>query len=184
MRNVNAHAQPVRKENLMDHLNYATASTRHRLLQPKRLLHIDASGSEVAIDYTQVRHLGSYADLKRVMEGFKVMENVGIFREKVIPVIDIRSGSTAQGADQDDAPYRDFIVLSLQGRLVGVRVDRVIDILLTPTLDIDSSTAWRGREADFIVGMVNLQKRRLPLVDMQRLLIPAALPASADSARI
>ena len=168
----------------MDHLNDAPASTRHRLLQPQRLLHIDASGSEVAIDYAQVRYVGKYAELKRMMEGSKVVENVGLFRGEIIPVIDIRSASRAEDADSDDPPYHDFIVLSLQDQLVGVRVDRVIDILLVPALDIDSSAARSGRHTDFIVGMVNLQKRRLPLVDMQRLLAPATLPASADSTLI
>lgn len=181
MHNASARARPMRKENPMNHLNYAPALTRHRLLQPQRLLHIDASGSEVAIDYTQVRHIGSYDELKRVMEGSKVVEKVGMFRDQVIPVVDIRSGSPRRDADTDGAPYHDFIVLSLQCQLVGVRVDRVIDILLIPARDIDSSAAWRGRQADFIVGMVALHKRRLPLVDMQRLLTPTDLPACTTS---
>jgi chemotaxis signal transduction protein len=162
----------------MNHLNYAPASTRHLLLQPQRLLHIDASGSEVAIDYTQVRHVGNYAELTRLVEGGKEVEKVGVFRGEVIPVVDIRNEYRAHDADADDAPYHDFIVLSLQDQVVGVRVDRVIDILLVPALDIDSSAAWRGRQADFIIGMVTLQKRRLPMVDMQRLLAPVSLPAS------
>ena len=168
----------------MDHLNDAPALTSQRLLQPQRLLHIDASGSEVAIDYTQVRHVGKHVELKRLMEGSEVVKNVGVFKGEVIPVIDIRSGSPAKDTDDDDASYHDFIVLSLQGQLVGVRVDRVVDILLVPALDIDSSAAWRGRQADFIIGMVNLHKRRLPLVDMQRLLTPTTLQAGADSALV
>lgn len=141
-------------------------------MQPQRLLHIEASGSEVAIHYEMTVHIGHFSELTQLKDGDAVLERVAVFKGHIIPVIDIRDDKLERAEPGNDVVYHDLLVVSLHGQLIGVRVEKVIELLTVPSTKIEPLRTQLGTPAEFIVAMVSLGQRRLPLVDLEKLLYP------------
>lgn len=159
----------------MDSLSHRSQHEKHgrlTLMQPRRLLHIEASGAEVAIQYELIAHIGHFAELIPLKDGDVVLERVAVFNGSIIPVIDIRDNTKRSFGPVKDVAYQDLLVISLHGQLIGVRVEKVIDLLLVPPMNIEPLRTGLRDSAEFIIAMVCLPQQRLPLVDMNKLLYP------------
>lgn len=143
------------------------------LMQPQRLLHIEASGSEVVIHHELVVHIGHFSGITQLRDGDAIVENVAVFKGHIIPVIDIRDDKLKREEALKDVAYHDILIISLHGQLIGMRVEKVIEMLMVPARHIEPLRTGLVNRADFIVAMVALHHRRLPLVDMEKLLQPS-----------
>lgn len=160
----------------MDSVRHLPQHERYKhlpLMQPQRLLHIEASGSEVVIHHEPVVHIGHFSGLTQLRDGDAILEKVAVFKGHIIPVIDIRDAKLKCAEPLKDVAYHDVLVISLHGQLVGVRVEKVIEMLMVPARQIEPLRTSLANQADFIVAMVALHHRRLPLVDMEKLLQPS-----------
>lgn len=137
-------------------------------LQSVRLLHVEASGAEVAIPHDMVEHVAYYAEVAQLKESTSVLRRVGVFKGTILPIIDIRGTQL----ECNEHPFHDFLVLRLRGELIGARVDRAIEILTVAAAAIESLGFRSDVGAEFITGMLSLPNKRLPIVDMNRLLYP------------
>lgn len=162
----------------MDLTKHGAPESKSSMTQALRLLHIEASGAEVAISHDLVEQIAYHADVKQLKDGESVLKRVGMFDGCILPIIDIREkrSDTTDNKKEKDA-YHDFLVLRMCGELIGVRVDRVIEILTVAATSIETLGFKSDRQSDFITGMLSLPSKRLPIVDMSRLLYPASLHA-------
>lgn len=162
----------------MDLTKRGAAKAKISETQALRLLHVEASGAEVAIAHELVDHIAHHDQVTHVKDGNNVLKRVGMFKGYILPIIDIRDDRSDTADNKvGENTFHDFLVLRMHGELVGVRVDRVIEILTVAVSSVESVGFRSDRSSEFITGMLSLPNKRLPIVDMNKLLYPAGMHA-------
>ncbi len=88
---------------------------------------------------------------------------------EVIPVVDLRT--RFQLPDVNDGSTRRIIICVVEGRMVGVAVDAVVDVVNVDTKEIrGSQSVISTGVAPFIAGVCQLEDRLLVLINLKRLL--------------
>ncbi len=134
-------------------------------------------GEEYGVDIQKVQEIRSYEQPTRIPNAPSFIKGVVNLRGVIVPVVDLRLKLNCETADYTD--FTVVIVLAVQGRVVGVVVDSVSDVLNLEAAAIkDPPTLSGGGESDFITGIASVGERMLMLVDIEALLGDAALGAT------
>lgn len=135
-------------------------------------------GLEYGLDFTTVQELRLFQSLERVASDGSIIEGVAMSRGVIMPLVDMRvafSGGATAKAD----PLTDVIILKLSHGLVGMVVDGVADLVsLAPHQVLPLPPALA--HAHYLIGLGELEGRRLILVDIDKLM---AIRRTPDSAR-
>jgi purine-binding chemotaxis protein CheW len=144
---------------------------------PKEYLSFRLGGEEYGIDILRVQEIRSYEAPTRIANAPHFIKGVVNLRGVIVPIIDLRLKLAC-----DSAEYTDFtvvIVLNVRGRVIGVVVDSVSDVLelgadhIKPAPQLSASV-----DAGYIMGMGCVRngdvERMLILIDIN------ALMSSAD----
>jgi purine-binding chemotaxis protein CheW len=147
-----------------------------------------ALGSEAyAIPIMKVREIQAQATLTRIPKAPPYMPGVINLRGAIVPILELRHRFSLGEAPEDARPV--MVIVEVQGRTIGIRVDSVSDVLdLEPASiraapELGTQTAL-GRE--FIAGLASLpgatgEDSMLILLDLDHLLSDHELHA-LDSA--
>ena len=73
----------------MDLTKHEAAKEKASAAQALRLLHVEASGAEVAIAHDLVEHIAYHSEVTQLREGNNVLKRVGLFKGCILPIIDI-----------------------------------------------------------------------------------------------
>ncbi len=106
------------------------------------------------------------------------IEGVVNLRGVIIPVVDLRKRFALAETVNDQRKMRMLITKGAVpaavrggGRLLGLVVDEVREVLFIPRKDIDAAPeAARGEQADFITGMGKVGERLIILLDISKIL--------------
>jgi purine-binding chemotaxis protein CheW len=135
---------------------------------------------DYGMDILKVQEIRGYTPVTRLANMPEFVKGVIDLRGTVVPILDLRIKFKL-----DSAPYDEFtvvIVLNLAGRMVGVVVDGVSDVLALEAGQImappEFSSAFDTR---YITGVGSVGDRMLVLVDIERLVLSADM-ALADEA--
>ena len=122
---------------------------------------------EYGIDIAQVREVIRFRKITPVPESAGFIEGVIILRGKVMPAVNIRKklGIEAKVSDKKGR----IIIAQLENNFLGVIVDSVSDVLRIEEEDITPPDEM-FREAKYLIGLVNLNRRLILLVDMAKLI--------------
>ena len=135
---------------------------------------------EYGIDTLKVQEIRSYEEPTRIAGSMPFLKGVLNLRGVIVPIIDLRLKLGAAEVRFD--PFTVSIILSVQGRMVGVIVDSVSDVVQLKAQDILPAPSLQGSgAAEFIIGMAPLSQgggasadgpgdRLLILADVERLL--------------
>jgi purine-binding chemotaxis protein CheW len=143
---------------------------------PAEFLSFRLGGEEYGIDILRVQEIRSYEAPTRIANVPAFIKGVVNLRGVVVPIVDLRLK-----LGYDTAEYTDFtvvVVLNVRGRVIGVVVDSVSDVLalgadsIKPAPEMGSSIA-----ADFIMGMGCIKSG-----DVDRMLILTDIDALMSSA--
>ncbi|HEY3399384.1 MAG TPA: chemotaxis protein CheW [Geothrix sp.] len=149
-----------------------------------------ALGSEAyAIPIMKVREIQAQATLTRIPKAPPYMPGVINLRGAIVPILELRHRFTLGEAPEETRPV--MVIVEVQGRTIGIRVDSVSDVLdLEPASiraapELGTQTAL-GRE--FIAGLASLpgatgEDSMLILLDLDHLLSDHELHA-LDSATV
>lgn len=141
------------------------------------------AGEAYALPILKVREIQAQAAITRIPKAPPYMPGVINLRGAIVPILELRQRFALGEAPSDTRPV--IIIVEVQGRTLGIRVDSVSDVLdldsaaIRPAPELGTQTAL-GRE--FIAGLASLpgatgSDSMLILLDLDRLLSDGELLA-------
>lgn len=124
---------------------------------------------EYGIDIQKVQELRGYDAVTRIANLPDYIKGVVNLRGIIVPIIDMRI-KLALGTPVYDA-FTVVIVLNIAGRVVGMVVDSVSDVITLAPEEIKPPPAMGAAlDTDYLIGLGTLDDRMLILVDIDRLM--------------
>jgi purine-binding chemotaxis protein CheW len=141
------------------------------------------AGEAYALPIIKVREIQAQATITRIPKAPPYMPGVINLRGAIVPILELRHRFALGEAPEDTRPV--IVIVEVQGRTLGIRVDSVSDVLdldpaaIRPAPELGTQSAL-GRE--FIAGLANLPgatdtDSMLILLDLDRLLSDGELTA-------
>lgn len=124
---------------------------------------------EYGIDILRVQEIRSYEKPTRIANAPAHILGVVNLRGVIVPVIDLRIKLGCARVEYDDLTV--VIVLNLKGRVIGVVVDSVSDVLELARDAIRAAPEVTSTSVDtaFITGIASVGERMLILMDIEAL---------------
>ncbi len=143
-----------------------------RQIKKKDFLHVvsfQLATEEYAVEITKVKEIILHEGVTRIpqMPGF--IEGVINLRGNVIPIIDLRTrfGLPVQGRGEQTR----VIVTRMEGRIVGLIVDSVSQVMRIPKADIQPPPETIASIAgEYILGIGKINDRMVILLDIEKVL--------------
>ncbi|WP_298927393.1 chemotaxis protein CheW [uncultured Ramlibacter sp.] len=135
---------------------------------------------EYGIDILKVQEIRSYEPPTHIANAPGFIKGVVNLRGVIVPVIDLRMALGCASVEYND--FTVVIVLNVRGRVVGVVVDSVSDVLelsqdnIRPAPDMVAAM-----DASAITGIASVQDRMLILMDIEALLSGPSMGLSSFS---
>lgn len=124
---------------------------------------------EFAIDILLVQEINRIVDITMVPKAPAFVEGVINLRGKIVPILDLRKRFGFPKADTTDQSR--IIVVDVQGRVLGLVVDSVSEVLRIPAHILDPPPSlMAGVSASYIKGVGKIQDRLLILLDLGKVL--------------
>jgi purine-binding chemotaxis protein CheW len=134
----------------------------------EEFLTFNLGGEEYAIDILQVQEIRALESVTRIANAPSFIKGVINLRGTIVPIVDLR---VKFGMTDTASRSPVVIILSIAGRVIGVVVDAVSDVVgltaeqIRPAPEVGSAIA-----SGFIRGLAPLDARMLILVDIERLM--------------
>jgi purine-binding chemotaxis protein CheW len=149
-------------------------------------LTVNLANEEYAIDILAVREIRGWTPVTRIPQAPPYVLGVLNLRGAIVPVLDLRLRFGL--AREEYTATTVTVVVTVAGRLFGVIVDAVSDVLdvqadqVRPVPDMGTAV-----DTEYLKGLTSVEERMVLLLDVDKLLQPqdaqmleAALPAAAD----
>jgi purine-binding chemotaxis protein CheW len=124
---------------------------------------------EYGIHILQTQEIRNFEPLTRIANAPEYLKGVMNLRGVIVPVIDMRL-RFATGSDHfNDSTV--VIVLNIKGRIIGMIVDSVSDVVTLPASAIkpppEMGTVFSG---DYLIGLGDIDERMIILLDIEKLM--------------
>ena len=146
---------------------------KHRGPLPSEFLSFRLGGEEYGIDILRVQEIRSYEAPTRIANAPAFIKGVINLRGAIMPVVDLRLKLGCESAEYNE--FTVVIVLNIRGRVLGVVVDSVSDVValsadsIKPAPELNSTV-----DAQYILGIGCVktaeQERMLILSDIDGLM--------------
>ena len=129
---------------------------------------------EYGVDILKVQEIRSYEGVTRLPDAPDYIKGVINLRGTIVPVIDMRLKFRLENADYSALTV--MIVLSVAGRVVGIVVDSVSDVVRLGGEQIRAVPEIGATiDSQFLTGIGTLDERMLILLDIERLMASAEM---------
>jgi len=143
----------------------------------RELISFRVGAQEFCVEIMAVREIRSWTDVTPLPHAPPYVRGMINLRGTVLPVIDM--GPRLNIPVDDQMKRRVIIVVWIGGKLVGLIVDAVCDILALPEEAIHASPELAGATIqDFISAVLTVEDRMLCLISLDRL-VPELSTAAA-----
>ena len=137
--------------------------------RPLEFLSFTLGAEEYGIDIQKVQELRGYDAVTRIANAPEFIKGVVNLRGIIVPIIDMRI-KFALGQPTYDQ-FTVVIVLNIGGRVVGMVVDSVSDVITLSAEQIKPAPEMGSAlDTDYLIGLGTLEERMLILVDIDRLM--------------
>ncbi|WP_395141177.1 chemotaxis protein CheW [Schlegelella aquatica] len=137
--------------------------------KPREYLTFRIAGEEYGIDILKVQEIRSYEPPTRIANAPAHVKGVVNLRGVIVPIVDLR---LRLGTSQCE--YNAFtvvIVLHVGGRVMGIVVDAVSDVLEIPTEQVRPAPEISSAvDSSCILGLGQIGERMLILLDIEKLM--------------
>ncbi|MFD1215516.1 MULTISPECIES: chemotaxis protein CheW [Microbulbifer] len=135
---------------------------------------------EYAIDILKVQEIRGYDNVTRIANAPDFIKGVANLRGVIVPIVDLRIKFRLSQAVYDEQTV--VIVVNIAGRVVGIVVDRVSDVMTLNAEQIKPAPEFGvSLPLDYISGLGNLEQRMLVLVDIEKLLTSREMELVAEA---
>lgn len=134
-----------------------------------QLVTFNLGKEEFAVPILQIQEINRLVEITRVPKSPDFVEGVINLRGKVIPIIDLRKRFSLPQSDL--GKYARIVVVNMDGRMVGLIVDSVSEVLRLPNDAIEPPPpVVAGIGSEYIKGLGKLEGRLLILLDLSKIL--------------
>lgn len=125
---------------------------------------------EYAIDILKVQEIRGYEKPTTIANAPDFLKGVINLRGTIVPIVDMRIKFNVGAAEY--TPFTVVIILSLQGRVVGMVVDSVSDVTMLRADQIRPAPEFAATvDTKYIKGLGTLGERMLIVVDIEKLML-------------
>jgi purine-binding chemotaxis protein CheW len=135
--------------------------------------------NQYGVDIMAVREIKGWSDISHLPKQPEYVRGVLNLRGAMVPIMDLRC-RFGQGVT-DPTPLHIVIIVQIEGRLVGLIGDRVIDIVSAEAADVHPVPRTAQGTNDFLSGLVNHDNAMIALIDLPQLLADHASDAAASA---
>ncbi|HJW54090.1 MAG TPA: chemotaxis protein CheW [Burkholderiaceae bacterium] len=129
---------------------------------------------EYGIDILKVQEIRGYEAVTRIANSPDFIKGVVNLRGIIVPIVDMRIKFNLGEPTYDQ--FTVVIILSIAGRVVGMVVDSVSDVItLSPDQVKPAPEMGTALNTDYLIGLGTLDERMLILVDIDRLMSSAEM---------
>lgn len=147
----------------------------------QQYLSFQLGGLEYALDFRKVQELRPLKALERFATDGEIVSGVAVSRGVIMPIVDMRIAFGPRPERHD--PLTDVIILKLSSCVMGMVVDGVTDIVSLSAEQIQPIPgAGAGQPVDYLLGLGEVDGRRLIVVDIDRLMSIRKVPVGARQA--
>jgi purine-binding chemotaxis protein CheW len=124
---------------------------------------------EYGIEILKVQEIRGYDAVTKIANSPEFIKGVVNLRGTIVPIVDMRIKFNLGNAEYNE--FTVVIILNVAGRVVGMVVDSVSDVIaltgaqIRPTPDFSSTF-----DTKYITGLGTLEERMLILVDIEKLM--------------
>ncbi|MBD8524708.1 chemotaxis protein CheW [Pseudomarimonas arenosa] len=124
---------------------------------------------QYGVDILKVQEIRGYDDVTAIPNTPNFLKGVINLRGTIVPVLDLRLKFNLGEAHYDG--FTVMIILNLAGRIVGVVVDSVSDVVNLAAEQVRAAPSLGSAiDARYLVGVGIVEKRMILLIDIERLL--------------
>jgi len=150
----------------METILEAGSKTEQELLQ---LVSFQLGEEEFGVDILKVQEINRMLEITKVPNSPIFVDGVINLRGKVIPILNLRQRFGLERKEIDKKTR--IVVVDIDGKVVGVVVDAVSEVLRLPTDTVEPPPPMvAGIESEYIKGVGKLENRLLILLDLNKLL--------------
>ena len=151
-------------------MSYSTqAQTDAGEITGKEYLAFTLGQEEYGIDILRVQEIRGYEPVTRIANAPDFIKGVVNLRGIIVPIVDMRVKLNLGTPTYDQ--FTVVIILSIAGRVVGMVVDSVSDVMtLTPEQVKPAPEMGTSFDSDYLIGLGTLDERMLILVDIDKLM--------------
>ena len=147
---------------------YELNQRNQKIVEKKEFLSFSLGREEYCIDILKVQEIRGYETVTPIPNTPAYMKGVINMRGIVVPIIDLRIKLNLESVQYNQ--FTVIVILSIRGRIVGVVVDSVSDVLGFQPEDIkEAPQLGAGIKTDYIEGLVTIDERMLIIVDIEKL---------------
>lgn len=110
-----------------------------RGMQPGDLACFEVAGHVFALDVRWIREIVRWHDVTPLPRAPRLIEGVVDLRDAAVPVVDL--GRALGGEPVQESAHARILVLETDGLLLGLRVDRAVDVLAVDGLAVEPPPA-------------------------------------------
>jgi purine-binding chemotaxis protein CheW len=137
--------------------------------RPLECLSFTLGQEEYGIDIQKVQELRGYDAVTRIANAPEYIKGVVNLRGIIVPIIDMRIKFQLGAPTYDQ--FTVVIVLNIGGRVVGMVVDSVSDVITLSAEQIKPAPEMGAvLDTDYLIGLGTLDERMLILVDIDKLM--------------
>lgn len=126
-------------------------------------------GEEYGLEVLKVQELRRYDAVTKIANTPDFIKGVVNLRGKIVPIVDLRIKFKLGKVEYNECTV--VIILNLNGRVVGVVVDGVSDVIALKEEQIrEVPNLVTSIDTQYIVGLATVETQMLILVDIERLM--------------
>ena len=149
-----------------------TATPSERSVQPQEFLAFTLGQEEYGIDIRQVQELRGYEVATHIANAPAYIKGVVNLRGIIVPIVDLRIQFKLDAPRYDQ--FTVVIILNIAGRVVGIVVDSVSDVMTLTAEQIKPAPEMGSAfDTDYLIGLGALERRMLILVDIAKIVSSA-----------
>lgn len=124
---------------------------------------------EYGLEILKVQEIRGYDAVTQIANTPEFIKGVVNLRGKIVPIVDLRIKFNLGKVEYNE--FTVVIILNLHGRVVGIVVDGVSDVIALKEEQIrDVPALVTSIDTKYIVGLATLEQRMLILVDIEQLM--------------
>ncbi len=147
---------------------HASSDKQQKAVEKKEFLAFTLGSEEYCIDILKVQEIRGYEIVTPIPNTPAFMKGVVNLRGIIVPIIDLRIKLDLSKVDYDQ--FTVVIILNIRGRVVGVVVDSVSDVIALEAGEIKPAPQMGAAiSMDYIDGLVTIDQRMLIIIDIEKL---------------
>ena len=146
-----------------------TNTTKAAPAKADEFLTFRLGNEEYGLEILKVQEIRGHDAITRIANAPDFIKGVVNLRGIIVPIIDLRIKFRLERADYDQ--FTVVIILNVSGRVVGIVVDGVSDVITLDADQVKPTPDFAAQlDTDYILGLGTIDDRMLILVDIEKLM--------------